>query len=123
VELDFSSADDTLADNLIRNAIQASSAGETVQIDLTQRHDLLAIGVRDRGPGIPRETIPRIFEPFFTTKHGSSEAGMGLGLSVSQSLAEAMGGRIEVSSDHSKGTLFTAVLPRRIAVEESNLNG
>jgi signal transduction histidine kinase len=94
-----------------------------VEIRLAPREGFVEIGVRDYGPGIPSENAPRIFEPFFTTKHGSGEAGMGLGLSVSQSLAEAMGGRIEVSSVPLEGASFTVVLPMQGAVEEGNSNG
>jgi signal transduction histidine kinase len=59
-----------------------------------------------------------MFDPFFTTKHGESEPGMGLGLSVSRSLIEAMGGRIEVSKRKDGGTVFSAVLPRRFEIQE-----
>lgn len=132
VHLEFESAEDgvsvTLPEgevkqilyNLIRNAIQASPDHGTVQIQLSARGDFIEVSVRDNGPGISKEMLPRIFEPFFTTKHGRGEANMGLGLSVSQSLVEAMGGRIEVSSIPSKGSVFTAVLPVRAVAEEEN---
>jgi PAS domain S-box-containing protein len=103
--------------NLIRNAIQASPENETVSITLSVLKDDVRASVEDRGTGIPRDILPRVFEPFFTTKQGHGQTGMGLGLPVSQSLIEAMGGRIEVASDGVRGSTFTAVFPRRLASE------
>jgi two-component system sporulation sensor kinase C len=105
--------------NLIRNAIQVSSAGETVKIHTTQDENEVAVHVRDRGPGIPDDIATRIFEPFFTTKQGDAESGMGLGLSVSRSLIDAMGGRIDVSTRIGEGTEFLAVFPRRVDIQPS----
>jgi two-component system, sporulation sensor kinase C len=103
--------------NLIRNAIQASPSGEEVSIRI--RHDAreVAVFVEDRGPGIPDDVLPRIFDPFFSTKQAESHAGMGLGLSVSRSLAEAMGGRIEVTSTPGRGSRFSAIFPLSMQVE------
>jgi signal transduction histidine kinase len=128
VKLQFESADEAvevdLAEgevkqvlyNLVRNAIQASPAGTTVELSIDEEGSQLCVSVADRGPGIPDDIAPRIFDPFFTTKHGESESGMGLGLSVSRSLIEAMGGRIEVAKRSGGGTVFSAVFPRRLEV-------
>ena len=104
--------------NVLRNAIQASPAGESVDVVLNEQEDEVSVTVSDRGPGISDEVAARMFDPFFTTKHGESESGMGLGLSVSRSLIEAMGGRIEVSKRNQGGTVFSAVLPRRFEIQE-----
>jgi two-component system, sporulation sensor kinase C len=100
--------------NLIGNALQASPENEAVSVQLYQDAEEVAIHVQDRGAGIPEDTISRVFEPFFTTKHGSDEPGMGLGLSVSRSLIEAMGGRIEVMSSKGEGAKFSAIFPTRV---------
>ena len=100
--------------NLIRNAVQASPAGETVTIRAKSAGDEIAVSVEDRGAGIEEDVVARIFDPFFTTKQAGPEGGMGLGLSVSRSLIESMGGRIEVSSQSGQGAVFTAVFPRRL---------
>jgi signal transduction histidine kinase len=100
--------------NLVRNAIQASPPNQEVTLRCTHSADEVAIEVKDRGPGIPHDVLPRIFDPFFSTKQGESESGMGLGLSVSRSLIDAMGGRIEVASEANRGSAFTAVFPRRL---------
>jgi len=104
--------------NVLRNAIQASPAGESVDVVLNAQEDEVSVSVSDCGPGISDEVAARMFDPFFTTKHGESESGMGLGLSVSRSLIEAMGGRIEVSTRNQGGTVFSAVLPRRFEIQE-----
>jgi PAS domain S-box-containing protein len=101
--------------NLIRNAIQASPAGAPVTINAKQAGSQVAVSVADRGPGIPDDVAGRIFDPFFTTKQAGPDGGMGLGLSVSRSLIESMGGRIEVSSDVGRGSVFTAVFPCRMS--------
>ena len=100
--------------NLIRNAIQASPAGETVTLSAECKESGVRVAITDRGPGIAEDVLPHIFDPFFTTKGGQPKSGMGLGLSVSQSLIEAMGGSIEVDSWPGKGSRFTAVFPERI---------
>jgi C4-dicarboxylate-specific signal transduction histidine kinase len=104
--------------NLLRNAIQASPPDKSVDVTLKEHRNEVAVTVSDRGPGISEEVAARMFDPFFTTKHGQSEPGMGLGLSVSRSLVEAMDGRIEVSSRKQGGTVFAAVLPRRFETQE-----
>ena len=66
--------------NVLRNAIQASPAGESVDVGLNEQEDEVSVNVSDRGPGISDEVAARMFDPFFTTKHGESESGMGLGV-------------------------------------------
>lgn len=100
--------------NLIRNAIQASPAGGTVTIRVERVGREVQVTVADRGAGIAEHVLPYIFDPFFSTKGGEPGSGMGLGLSVSRSLIEAMGGSIEVESSLGKGSRFTAIFPVRI---------
>jgi signal transduction histidine kinase len=68
---------------------------------------MIAVAVQDTGVGIPPENMGKLFEPLFTTK----TKGIGLGLAVSQKLAEANGGRIEASSIPGRGSTFTVYLP------------
>lgn len=100
--------------NLIRNAIQASPNGEQVSIRINHDDQNVVVNIEDRGAGIPEDVLPRIFDPFFSTKQSGAEMGMGLGLSVSRSLIEAMGGRIDVTSVPGHGARFSAVFPRRL---------
>ena len=67
------------------------------------------ISVRDTGPGIPPEVLPRIFEPFFTTKPFGRGTGQGLAMAWS-TVVEQHGGRIDVDTSEA-GTTFTLRLP------------
>ena len=66
------------------------------------------------GPGIESDVAAHLFEPFFTTK----ESGMGMGLVISQTIAEDHNGKIEVRAAAEGGCLFTLVLPSYQAFEE-----
>ncbi|MCS6304543.1 MAG: PAS domain S-box protein [Nitrospira sp.] len=111
--------------NLLNNAIDCSSEGGTITLTLRANADAIRIAVSDQGPGIPPEHFPHIFDPFFTTKTGGDQKGMGLGLSISQSLVMAMGGKIEVQTRPNDGSTFSVILPRHTAVahvqERSNI--
>ncbi len=102
--------------NLLNNAIDCSSEGGTITLILRVEPDAIRIAVSDQGPGIPQENLPHIFDPFFTTKTGGDQKGMGLGLSVSQSLVTAMGGKIDVQTRLNDGSTFSVLLPRYTAV-------
>lgn len=93
--------------NLLENAMQATPAGGKICLSGNLRGDLLAIGVRDSGPGVTRETKARIFEPFFTTKG----QGTGLGLAIALGVARAHGGTIELFSEPGEGAEFVMMLP------------
>ncbi len=104
--------------NLVRNAIQAMSGHGRVVIGASLVEQLsgsdgvsrlVAISVRDHGPGIADEVRARLFVPFVTTK----QRGTGLGLAISQRIVEEMGGRIDVRSRPPEGTTFTILLPAR----------
>lgn len=100
--------------NLIRNALQASPAGEVVLVEAKRTGSEIAVSVKDYGEGISEDVAQRMFDPFFTTKQTGPDGGMGLGLSVSGSLIESMGGRIEVASQVGHGSIFTARFPSNI---------
>lgn len=101
--------------NLLNNAIDCSRDRGTVTLAIRAEPDAIRIAVSDQGPGIPPEHFPHIFDPFFTTKTGGDQKGMGLGLSISQSLVMAMGGKIEVRTQPNGGSTFSVLLPRHTA--------
>src|SRR5690606_31800569 len=78
--------------NLVRNAVEAMQEHRRRPARLTLRSTFdassVTVAVADTGPGIPPENLPRLFDPYFTTK----ASGIGLGLSISRSIAEDHGG-------------------------------
>lgn len=97
--------------NLLQNAIDASSPGGDVVLTVAEQDGQLCWSVTDRGAGIAPDVLPHIFEPFFTTKAGSRWQGLGLGLSVSRGLVQAMGGRIDIDTTVGQGATFTVAHP------------
>lgn len=100
--------------NLVHNAMHASQPGQTVEISSSTDARSLTITVSDQGHGIAEANIDRVFDPFFSTKSETIGQGMGLGLSVTRSIVEAMQGTIELTSVAGVGTRFTVRLPRRL---------
>jgi signal transduction histidine kinase len=94
--------------NLFTNAGQAILGRGTVSVSARKSSDRVHIEVRDTGPGIPAENIPKLFEPFFTTK---GVAGTGLGLALTYAYVEKHGGTIEARSDIGKGATFIIDVP------------
>ncbi len=97
--------------NVIHNAIDVSPIDNTIEVAVQPGPEALSIRVTDYGMGIPSESVPHIFEPFFTTKQGQEDGGMGLGLSISRSLIESMGGTLDFSTEIGHGTTFCITLP------------
>ncbi|MFN9586227.1 MAG: ATP-binding protein [Pseudomonadaceae bacterium] len=97
--------------NLISNALDALQPQTDRQIWLSGSREAehYQLEVRDNGPGITPETRAHLFEPFFTTKPG--EQGLGLGLTLSASLAAAAGGSLTVRHPEEGGTAFVLSLP------------
>jgi signal transduction histidine kinase len=98
--------------NLLMNALQALEqvpAGERqLEVGLGAGQGQGTLRITDSGPGLSPETLPRIFEPFFTTRAG----GLGLGLSLCETLATAMGGTLRASAKTgSRGAVFELALP------------
>lgn len=106
--------------NLLRNAIQFSTPGSTVWLVGKSSADAQegVVEVRDQGLGIADDDLPRLFQPF--TRLGSSAQGAGLGLAISQRLAELMQGRISVSSTLGRGSVFALHLPMAASPGASN---
>src|SRR6267378_2602871 len=70
---------------------------------------LLKMSVRDNGPGVPPEILPKIFQPYFTTK--GTNHGTGLGLNIVQRLVKEAKGSLHVRTEMGQGTTFTVYLP------------
>jgi signal transduction histidine kinase len=96
--------------NVMHNGIQSMTAGGMLSVAVTYpaqgaEKPSVQVMVRDTGPGISDEDMPKIFEPFYTTREG----GTGLGLWVVREKLDDLGGTIRVESDN--GTKITIVIP------------
>ena len=103
-----------LLTNLVGNALKFTPRGGAVSVRLVDDDGAATIEVRDSGPGIPEDELPRIFERFYRgTNTGEARAsGSGLGLAIVRSIVEMHGGEIEVASVVGEGTLFRIRLAR-----------
>lgn len=106
--------------NLISNAIHAMSQSKTrqVSINLEIINHHIVIHIEDTGPGIASNNIKHVFEPFFTTKDISQ--GLGLGLSISHRIIEAMHGTLNVENSASGGAIFSITLPEYQPPQDEN---
>lgn len=98
--------------NLLSNAAKFTQAG-TIRLNIYPEDGYVVIQVSDTGPGIDEARLPTLFQQFASaslTDIGSN-FGPGLGLSITKSLVELQGGRIEVESHKGRGTIFTVALP------------
>ncbi len=106
--------------NLVQNAIQAIGSGDGA-VELVAEPIVLADGqagarviVRDSGPGVAPEVLPRMFEPFVTTKatgERTGKRGLGLGLAIVKRIIEAHHGDVRVETIAGRGTAFFVYLP------------
>jgi signal transduction histidine kinase len=114
-----------LFSNLVGNAIHHGSPGSAVTVRAHEGSaSTIHVAVHNQGEPIPEGLRAKLFDPF---RRGSRDsrtsrtAGLGLGLYISQEVAVAHGGQIEVESDPVYGTTFTVIVPRSLkAVDPSN---
>lgn len=97
---------------IIDNAIKYTPEGGSITVGCRMREKFAEITVADTGIGISAEDLPHIFERFYRCDkaRGRAKGSTGLGLSIAKSIAETMGGEIEVSSNVGVGTTFTIKL-------------
>ncbi len=97
--------------NLIFNGIQAMPEGGKIVLRAFKEVESpwAVFEVEDSGAGMPQKVLERVFEPFFTTR----QRGTGLGLAIVKKIVDLHGGKIEVSSEASRGTRFRFFLPSK----------
>lgn len=95
--------------NIGLNAIQAMPDGGQLTITSSKDHENIVCEFKDTGIGIEEDIKNRIFDPFFTTKEVGQ--GTGLGLAVTYTLVQKLGGTIKVDSQIPGGTIFTVLIP------------
>lgn len=101
--------------NLLDNAIKYTPAGGKVELNAHVDGKDTVITVKDTGIGIPREDLPRIWDRLFRGDQSGSVGGLGLGLSLVKAVVEAHGGKVEVTSEPIRGSVFTICIPSYIA--------
>lgn len=97
--------------NLLKNALEATSAGHSVAVTLQEQANglQLAIQVADQGSGVSPQHVSKLFTPYFSTK----SSGTGLGLAYSRKILQAHGGSVELaSSTPNQGSVFALLLPK-----------
>jgi signal transduction histidine kinase len=93
--------------NLLLNALDAMPGGGRVTMGLGRTDGAVMLTVRDTGPGIRADVLPRLFEPFASTR----DTGTGLGLHVSRRVVREHGGDLSGANDPGGGAVFTITLP------------
>jgi signal transduction histidine kinase len=96
--------------NLLSNAAKFTGRSTTVEVRASRNGNSVAVGVRDRGPGIPEQLKARLFEKFVRLNQ-SNRDGTGLGLNITRRLVHLMGGDIACVSQPGEGATFTVTFP------------
>ena len=99
--------------NLLDNGGKYSNEGSKITISTSAVNNDVIVCVQDEGIGIPKDDLNKIFEKFTRLENHltSKTQGNGLGLYITKTLVEAMGGQIEVTSEEGQGTEFKLVFP------------
>jgi signal transduction histidine kinase len=114
--------------NLLSNAIKYSPKGGRVWLRMRREENNLRLEVQDEGMGIAAEHQAKLFQPFFRVDNSLTYevSGTGLGLAIVKAIVDQHGGRVWVTSETGKGSLFTVLLPIRTQArreEEPSLRG
>ena len=104
-------------DNLLVNAAKFTPAGTPIELAVASEKDAVVLVVRDHGPGIAEEDLPRIFDRFYRADSARSHPGSGLGLSIVQDIVTAQGGTVSAMNHPLGGAEFIIRLPRAAASE------
>lgn len=93
--------------NIVKNALDHTNEGDTIQIRWQKFASIVQITVSDTGCGIHPEDMPHIFKRFYRSRFSKDTQGIGLGLPLAKAVIEAHSGTIEVNSELGVGTTFT----------------
>lgn len=92
--------------NLLKNASDYSGEGADISVETEETNVYTRIYVKDTGTGIPEQEIPNIFKRFYRVNHSVNPNSVGIGLSLTKSIIEGMGGSIHVKSEEGAYTWF-----------------
>jgi two-component system sensor histidine kinase CpxA len=101
-------------ENVLRNAIRYTPAGSAISVELQRAEPGKArITVRDRGPGVPEESLARLFEPFYRVNDARDRdsGGAGLGLAITRQVVKAHGGSVSAANCADGGLQVAIELP------------
>jgi len=99
--------------NLLQNAISFSAPGKTIRLIAARQGSMVAFTIEDQGCGIPEDIRNSLFERFEGRSQGTGRRGVGLGLSIVNSIVELHGGDVELLSREGVGTRITVRFPRQ----------
>src|SRR5918997_1530725 len=94
-----------------RQRVTQAMSGDAVELGSKLQNGLVRFWVKDTGPGVPEHEQQRIFERFVRLDRAPAGEGAGLGLAITQAVAEAHGGRVELDSRPGEGARFTVIIP------------
>ena len=100
--------------NLLDNAIKYAPLESKISIGISEKNENVVVRIADEGPGIPEDQKAQVFDLFFTSGNptGDSRRGLGIGLSLCQSIIRAHSGAIAISDNAPHGAVFEFSLPR-----------
>jgi two-component system sensor histidine kinase CpxA len=89
-------------ENVIRNAIRYAPPASAVEVSLARRNGTAVVNVRDHGPGVPEDALPRLFDAFYRVDNDRNRAsgGIGLGLSIARRALQLHKGKIRARNAH-----------------------
>jgi signal transduction histidine kinase len=116
----------SVINNLLSNAIKFNERGGKIEIEVDWDDEEVQVSVRDDGPGIPEDEIPRVFEHLFRGRVTVQDPnnpieGTGLGLALAKTVIEQHGGRIWVTSEVGQGSTFYFTLPWEVTPKTGSL--
>jgi signal transduction histidine kinase len=105
--------------NLIGNGVKFTPAGGRVEVEVMGSADAVVVCVRDTGPGITPEELPRLFQKYWQGNRKDHQKGIGLGLAIAREIVVAHQGRIWAESQHGEGSRFFFSIPRGTSAHSS----
>lgn len=100
-------------DNVLRNAVHYAPANSAIMVKGTLTEGTFTLTIRDYGPGVPEDDLPRVFEPFFrvSTARDRQSGGHGIGLAIVERAIRAHGGHVSAENAAGGGLQITVTLP------------
>ena len=92
--------------NIIKNSVEHTKEGGEIKIEVVNGPLITKVYIKDNGKGIPKDMQKNIFKRFYKGENSKDPKSIGIGLSLSKTIIEGLGGEIKVDSDEGKGTTF-----------------